>query len=73
MYNIYIYIYRHMFRPSQDSSMWLRLTSREQLYIYLYAYIYTYVYIHIHIYIYNKYIYIYLCMYICMKMGSLEM
>ena len=36
-YNIYIYIYIHMyihrqvFRPSQDSSVWLALTSREQL------------------------------------------
>ena len=30
---IYIYIHIHVFRPSQDSSVWLRLTSREQ-YIY---------------------------------------
>ena len=29
--HIYIYIHRHVFRPSQDSSVWLRLTSREQL------------------------------------------
>ena len=28
---IYIYIHRHVFRPSQDSSVWLGLTSREQL------------------------------------------
>ena len=33
---IYIYIHIHVFRPSQDSSVWLRLTSREQLYIYIY-------------------------------------
>ena len=26
-----IYIHRHVFRPSQDSSAWLELTSREQL------------------------------------------
>ena len=25
------YIHRHVFHPSQDSSVWLRLTSREQL------------------------------------------
>ena len=37
IYNIYIYIYIyiyihiHVFGPSQDSSVWLRLTSREQL------------------------------------------
>ena len=29
--HIYIYIHRHVFRPSQDSSVWLGLTSREQL------------------------------------------
>ena len=28
---IYIYIHRHVFRPYQDSSAWLGLTSREQL------------------------------------------
>ena len=28
---IYIYIHRHAFRSSQDSSVWLGLTSREQL------------------------------------------
>ena len=28
---IYIYIHRHMFHPSQDSSVWLGLTTREQL------------------------------------------
>ena len=28
---IYIYIHRHLFRPAQDSSVWLRLTSGEQL------------------------------------------
>ena len=28
---IYIYIHRHVFRSSQDSSVWLGLTSREQL------------------------------------------
>ena len=28
---MYIYIHRHVFRPSQDSSVWLGLTSREQL------------------------------------------
>ena len=28
---ICIYIHRHVFLPSQDSSVWLRLTSREQL------------------------------------------
>ena len=28
---IYIYIHIHVFGPSQDSSLWLRLTSREQL------------------------------------------
>ena len=28
---IYIYIHRHVFRPSQNSSVWLGLTSREQL------------------------------------------
>ena len=28
---IYIYIHIHTFGPSQDSSVWLRLTSREQL------------------------------------------
>ena len=28
---VYIYICRHVFGPSQDSSVWLRLTSREQL------------------------------------------
>ena len=35
IYTIYIYIYiyphTHTFGPSQDSSMWLRLTSRQQL------------------------------------------
>ena len=28
---IYIYIHRHVFLPSQDSSVWLGLTSRKQL------------------------------------------
>ena len=28
---IYIYIHRHLFHPSQDSSVWLGLTSREKL------------------------------------------
>ena len=28
---IYIYIHRHVFHPAQDSSVWLGLTSREQL------------------------------------------
>ena len=28
---LYIYIHRHVFHPSQDSSVWLGLTSREQL------------------------------------------
>ena len=28
---IYIYIHIHVFRPSQDSSVWLELTSGEQL------------------------------------------
>ena len=28
---LYIYIHIHVFRPSQDSSVWLGLTSREQL------------------------------------------
>ena len=28
---MYIYIYRHVFRTSQGSSVWLALTSREQL------------------------------------------
>ena len=28
---IYIYIHRRVFRPSQDSSVWLELTSKEQL------------------------------------------
>ena len=28
---IFIYIHRHVFRPSQDSSVWLGLTNREQL------------------------------------------
>ena len=28
---IYIYIHRHVFRPSQDSSVWLGLTSKVQL------------------------------------------
>ena len=28
---IYIYICRHVFCPSQDSSVWLESTSREQL------------------------------------------
>ena len=28
---IYIYIHMHVFRPSQVSSVWLGLTSREQL------------------------------------------
>ena len=28
---IYIYIYRHVFCPSQDLSVWLMSTSREQL------------------------------------------
>ena len=28
---IYIYIHRHVFHPAQESSMWLRITSREQL------------------------------------------
>ena len=28
---MYIYICIHLFRPSQDSSVWLGLTSREQL------------------------------------------
>ena len=28
---IYIYIHIHVFRPSQDSSVWLGLTSRRQL------------------------------------------
>ena len=60
-YIIYIYIYlfhRHVFRPSQDSSVWLGLTSREKLkapqcsmkkfraYI-LYMYMYMYIYIYI--------------------------
>ena len=31
IYIIYIYIHIHVFRPSQDSSVWLGLTSREQL------------------------------------------
>ena len=31
MYNIQIYIHIHVFRPAQDSSVWLGLTSREQL------------------------------------------
>ena len=30
-YIYYIYIHRHVFRPSQDSTVWLGLTSREQL------------------------------------------
>ena len=34
-------MHRHVFRPSQDSSVWLRLTSKEQ-YIYIYIYIYIY-------------------------------
>ena len=29
--HMYICIHRHVFRPSQDSSVWLGLTSREQL------------------------------------------
>ena len=53
-----------MFRSSQDSSVWLRLTSREQLYIYLYTYIY--ICIHTYTYIYNKYIYIYIFVYVYM-------
>ena len=64
MYNIHI----HVFRPSQDSSVWLGLTSREQLMspecskhqvlsfakmqIYLYIHIYISLYISISIYIY---------------------
>ena len=30
---VYIFIHRHVFCPAQDSSVWLRLTSREQLMI----------------------------------------
>ena len=53
-------IHIHVFRPSQDSSVWLGLTSREKLmspecskhqvlsfaiYIYIYTHIYIYIYI----------------------------
>ena len=31
IYIFYIYIHRHVFRPSQNSSVWLGLTSRERL------------------------------------------
>ena len=41
-----------MFRPSQDSSVWLGLTSREQ-YKFI---IFIYIYIHICIYIYGIHI-----------------
>ena len=60
---ICIYIHKHVFLPSQDSSVWLWLTSREQLMspecskhqvlssIYtIYVYIYMYIYIYICIY-----------------------
>ena len=62
-----------MFHPAQDSSVWLRLTSREQLIREIGTYfkklvlktkkniyyIYTYIYIYIkNIYIYKIYIYI---------------
>ena len=63
---MYIYLFhRHVFRPSQDSSVWLGLTSREKLtapqcsmkkfraYI-LYMYMYVYIYIYIYIFILNK-------------------
>ena len=53
-------IHIHVFRPSQDSSVWLGLTSREKLMspecskhqvlsfaIYIYIYIHTYIYIYI--------------------------
>ena len=56
-----MYIHIHVFRPSQDSSVWLGLTCREQviaLYIlynaitcYILLYI-TYIYIYIYIYFY---------------------
>ena len=43
----------HVFRPSQDSSVWVRLTSREQLIspecskhqVLIYIYVYVYIYI----------------------------
>ena len=60
-----------MFRPSQDSSVWLELTSKEQLMspecskhqVYIYVYIYI-LYICIYICIY-MYIYIIYTIYIC--------
>ena len=77
--SVHIYIHRHVFRPSQDSSVWLGLTSREQLMspefskdqvlsfgaqLYIYIYIYIYINVYVHIYIYNIYI-IYYILYIC--------
>ena len=52
---IYIYIHIHVLCPSQDSSVWLGLTSREQLMspecskhqVLRFAYIYIYIYIYI--------------------------
>ena len=46
MFRCWVYIHKHVFRPSHDSSVWLGLTSREQL-VSPYAHIYIYIYIYI--------------------------
>ena len=74
--SIYLSIQRHVFRPSQDSSVWLGLTSREQLMSsecskhqvlsfakckYIYICIYIRMYIHVwFMYIYVIYMWIYI-------------
>ena len=72
---INIYIHRHVCRPSQDSSVWLGLRSREQLMLpecskhqvlsfakrkYIHICIYIRMYIHVCMYIYVIYMWIYI-------------
>ena len=71
-------IHIHVFRPSQDSSVWLGLTSREKLmspecskHQVLSFAIYIYIYIHIYIYIYICMSKIYMIyMSICISIAS---
>ena len=56
------FIHGHVFCPSHDSSVWLRLTSKEKAITYIHTYMYMYIYICIHTYIY-VYVYIYIYTY----------
>ena len=60
MYIIYtLYIHMHVFRPSQDLSVWLVLTSREHTaHIYVYINFVCHVQMYRYVQIYDIYVYI---------------